>query len=457
MGVSGFISADALRARFAAAMDGMYRAELPAYGRFADLVAEVNARTPIGHGPEGLDLGSHLGPVRHGAIRLGTAEELAMTRRVFAVMGMHPVAYYDLSVAGLPVHSTAFRPVTPDAIAASPFRVFASLLRLDLIEGAELRARAKTALASRTIFSAAACALLDQAETQGGLSAGDGAAFVDAVLDTFRWRAEAQVDHDTYQRLKAEHGLIADVVSFRGPHINHLTPPTSDIDAVQSHIALCDVEPKETIEGPPKRVCPILLRQTAFKAPGERATFDDGRGGRTTASHKARFGEVESRGVALTPKGRSLYDRLLAIATQASRDGSDHALALAEAFADFPDNWNSLRSEGLAYFEYALTERGVRACEDGGAGGAIEDLLAAGLIDAKPLRYEDFLPVSAAGIFRSNLGQSGDDVREGEGRQSEFEADLGSPVLDPFDLYAAQERDSLRGCLDRLQPASAPK
>ena len=38
-------------------------------------------------------------------------EELAGLRRLFAVMGMYPVGYYDLSPAGVPVHSTCFRPI----------------------------------------------------------------------------------------------------------------------------------------------------------------------------------------------------------------------------------------------------------------------------------------------------------------------------------------------------------
>lgn len=66
---------------------------------------------------------------RHGAIRVGTAEELATLRRMFAIMGMYPVSYYDLSQAGVPVHSTAFRPIDDAALARNPFRIFTSLLR----------------------------------------------------------------------------------------------------------------------------------------------------------------------------------------------------------------------------------------------------------------------------------------------------------------------------------------
>jgi hypothetical protein len=48
------------------------------------------------------------------------------------------------------------------------------------------------------------------------------------------------------------------------------------------------------------RRCPILLRQTSFKAISERIRFKHTG---SVSGHRARFGEIESRGVALTPKG----------------------------------------------------------------------------------------------------------------------------------------------------------
>ncbi len=90
---------------------------------------------------------------RHGAIRVGTAEELGMLARLFAVMGMAPVGYYDLAAAGVPVHSTAFRPIDSEALAINPFRLFTSLLRLELIEDEDLRERAAAILAERDIFT----------------------------------------------------------------------------------------------------------------------------------------------------------------------------------------------------------------------------------------------------------------------------------------------------------------
>lgn len=48
---------------------------------------------------------------RHGAIRLGTENELHEVKRLFGILGMCQVGYYDLHVVGLPLHGTAFRPI----------------------------------------------------------------------------------------------------------------------------------------------------------------------------------------------------------------------------------------------------------------------------------------------------------------------------------------------------------
>ena len=447
-----FLDPDQIRARFSAALSAMYRAEVPAYGALLDLVAQVNARV-LDEDPSLREQLARSGTLervsveRHGAIRLGTAQELWDMRRIFAVMGMVPVGYYDLSPAGVPVHSTAFRPVGAAALSANPFRVFTSLLRLELIEDADLRDTAARVLAGRRIFTDEALALTARAEAEGGLTEAEADRFVAAALETFRWHAEAKVDAETYLRLHDAHRLIADVVSFRGPHINHLTPRTLDIDAAQRLMPAHGVAPKAVVEGPPRRACPILLRQTSFKALEEAVAFPDAAGRLVPGRHTARFGEIEQRGVALTPKGRALYDRLLAEAraiAQPAADGSNAAeymAALETAFAAFPDDWDSIRREGLGYFTYAPAPgRAIDAEAD------LDALLAEGALLATPLVYEDFLPVSAAGIFQSNLGDHAAQAFQASPNQQVFEAALGAPALDEFAHYAAIEAASLKAC-----------
>ncbi|WP_395455223.1 VOC family protein [Azospirillum melinis] len=374
-------------------------------------------------------------------------------RRLFAVMGMQPVGYYDLSEAGVPVHSTAFRPVDGEALSRNPFRVFTSLLRLDLIADAALRQEAERVLAARSIFTPGCLALIERAEADGGLDEEDAGRFVAEALETFRWHSRANVPLDLYNRLHDAHRLIADVVSFKGPHINHLTPRTLDIDAVQRLMPEKGIAPKAVVEGPPTRRCPVLLRQTSFKALSEPVDFQDGDsdgGGWRSGVHTARFGEIEQRGIALTPKGRALYDTLLQDSRRLvapAADGSNAAqymAALQEVFAPFPDGWDGIRREGLGYFSYSLTDAGRR--NPPAPGTDLETLIESGAVRFDPVVYEDFLPVSAAGIFQSNLGDEAQQDFAASPNQQRFEADLGAAVLNPFDLYAEIERTSIAAC-----------
>lgn len=452
MASSAFLAPDQIRARFSAALSVMYRAEVPAYGTLLDLVAQVNAQVlqadpDLRRQLEDSGTLDRVSVERHGAIRLGTAQELYDMRRIFAVMGMAPVGYYDLSPAGVPVHSTAFRPVGAQALSVNPFRVFTSLLRLDLIADADLRDTAARILSQRQIFTAPALALTAEAETQGGLTEAQADRFVAEVLETFRWHAEAKVDSATYQRLHDAHRLIADVVSFKGPHINHLTPRVLDIDAAQDLMPAHGIAPKAVVEGPPRRACPILLRQTSFKALQESVAFPGASGALVAGQHTARFGEIEQRGIALTPKGRALYDQLLndtRAKVRPAADGSNadaYMAALADTFAAFPDTWDGIRRADLGYFTYAPVAGGRIDPE-----ADLETLLAQGAITATPLVYEDFLPVSAAGIFQSNLGDHAAQNFIASPNQQIFEAALGAEVLDEFAHYAAIEAASIAAC-----------
>ncbi|MFP5497626.1 MAG: VOC family protein [Gammaproteobacteria bacterium] len=443
------VSPDEIRKGFSKAMSDMYRDEVPLYGALMELVAETNARvletdTALAHQLKRTGEIQRLDRERHGAIRLGTAEELATISRLFAVMGMQPVGYYDLTPAGVPVHSTAFRAVHESALQTSPFRVFTSLLRLELIENPELRAFAQSALAKRSIFTPRALELIQQAEADGGLDVAHAEEFIQQALETFRWHHTATVTAAQYQQLSDQHRLIADVVAFKGPHINHLTPRTLDIDQVQAAMPGKGITPKAVIEGPPRRQCPILLRQTSFKALDEAIAFTDAKG-----SHSARFGEIEQRGVALTPKGRALYDQLLNAARDELGAFPNEANAgrytelMEQHFQAFPDNYQQMREQELAYFRYFVTEKGLAAQDKF---KTLDELIAAGHVDVEPLVYEDFLPVSAAGIFQSNLGDAAQSHYAANSNQAEFEKALGRQTIDELTLYGETQQRSIDEC-----------
>ncbi|KAJ5210478.1 hypothetical protein N7491_010285 [Penicillium cf. griseofulvum] len=461
-----------LRSRFCHALSEMYRSEVPLYGDLVDVVWDADAKavqnSQIIEGDRVINpddvLPTRHRVERHGAIRLGTAHELNTIRRIFDVMGMHPVGYYDLSLAGFPMHATAFRPSTQEALDKNPFRVFATVLRMELLTE-RTRKLAQKALEQRNMFPPRLLTLLDIAESRGILTPDQCTELISNALEIFRWHSKATVTLEEYEQLKAEHPLIADVVSFPGSHINHLTPRTIDIDLVQQLMLDHGMPVKERIEGPPRRSCPILLRQTSFKALEETVYFKDPSGLYVKGSHTARFGEVEQRGFALTREGRELYDRILdRVNTEAAMNGLEgmaYDNLLKERFKEFPDTLSELHDLRLGYFTYRVTPLGKQLVHEGALlskeqlpGISLQGLLKKQILSYEAITYEDFLPLSAGGIFNSNLAgvsQSKQLVMNAGPDLDGFQRLLGACVADEFHLYAEMQQKSLEICRQKLQ------
>ncbi|CAH0028157.1 unnamed protein product [Clonostachys rhizophaga] len=444
-----------LRTVFSKAMSRMYQDEVPLYSDLLDIVTEVNGEVL---GKSGLDYQhetdidiARITLERHGAIRLGTPTELATIRRLFAQLGMFPVGYYDLSIAGLPMHATAFRPLAGEALRRNPFRIFTTLLRPELLSE-EPRRLAQEILSSRNIFPAKLMELLGDAERRGGVLKSQVDDFIRESLSIFRWQKVAVATYEKYLELKAEHPILADVVSFPTSHINHLTPRTLDIDLAQDAMQSRGMQAKERIEGPPRRKFQILLRQTSFKALNEQVDFPASSSGHDMVRgvHSARFGEIEQRGWALTKEGRALYDRLIVETSKsfaaASSQSQTYDEILEHVFKQFPDDVDALQKQGLVFCRYKLTKKWALSQWAGSKDvSSLPYLVSKGLVTFQPITYEDFLPFSAAGIFQSNLGTSGSntDIVSGTPDQEQFEKCLGQKTADPMELYQEMESQSI--------------
>ena len=77
-------------------------------------------------------------------------------------------------------------------------------------------------------------------------------------------------------------------------------------------------------------------------------------------------------------------------------------------------------------------------------------LIEQGIVRLEPIVYEDFLPVSAAGIFQSNLQEAQPSQYDGYSSQQEFERDLGAAIHDEMALYEAMQAQSLEQCLSSI-------
>jgi len=461
---------------------------------------------------------------RHGAIRIGRADEYRWIARFFGVFAMEPHNFYamtDIGAKSQPVIATAFR-----SVVRPEHRVFTSLLVTDRFEPT-MRRRIESALADRTVFSVQARSLVEKSEQDGGLTASDGDALImEACTKIFKWTGRAR-DHRLYTDLCAA-GLkiAADIACFDSHHLNHLTPNTLCMDlytAVMKHcfgqvdaqqfaararevlgrlaatadrhwlrlhlphlhaeqIDAFQIAPvhqesidrqierlqqqlkapkfqlaaiknagfKDFTEGPPGGT-PVLLRQDSYRAVAEPVLFRESDGSTVQGEHTARFGEIEQRFYATTQAGRALYDACLAESERirsnqppAANDLSAHERACAEPFARIPKTLEELVSRGLVHALWeptakGRTERGTIDTHD------FMELLRRGLVRCEGIRYEDFLPISAAGIFASNLNQYGTQSQGSAPRmycKSDLEAIIGRPIIDAEAIYASADRES---------------
>jgi uncharacterized glyoxalase superfamily metalloenzyme YdcJ len=224
---------------------------------------------------------------------------------------------------------------------------------------------------------------------------------------------------------------------------------------------------KDFTEGPAEDT-PVLLRQDSYKALTEPVQFQQSDGSVVAAKHTARFGEIEQRFYATTPKGRALYDECLAAADAMKQarpdliktDFSAYQAAYAQCFAPFPKTLIELLREGLVYGGYSVTPTGMGAAQVNAVPDVdLLELVERGYVYAEGVRYEDFLPISAAGIFASNLGQYGTKSTASAKpiyTQQMLESIMGKPIIDANVTYHGQEAESLLrvyrelGILDRM-------
>ncbi|MDN6246748.1 MAG: DUF1338 family protein, partial [Corynebacterium casei] len=159
---------------------------------------------------------------------------------------------------------------------------------------------------------------------------------------------------------------------------------------------------------------------------------------------------VEQRGIALTPQGRELYDTMNTQVDEklAAGSGKTRVELAREVWAEnLPNTEKGLREQGLGYFTYEVTGSAEPGEYDA------EQLIDSGVLTAQPIVYEDFLPRSAAGIFQSNLKEEG--TRDNEQQGTDYDLDtlskiVGRDIVEPYELYKAQEEASLSAAAQQL-------
>lgn len=221
-------------------------------------------------------------------------------------------------------------------------------------------------------------------------------------------------------------------------------------------------------------------------------------------AHTARFGEIEQRGIALTREGRAVYDEALKEAaadynkasavwklkekgTELFKESIANMNDLFQAVATQPfrasglwkdaqqiDPYAHLIEQKLAHFTYevaapekldnAISDKLMSQLEAGNGiylPEAMQPLVDAGVVVRKPMVYEDFLPKSAAGIFKGNQAQASDELSSADivvavqDEKLKRFIDAGVEPYIAYNLYAAQEAQSVQRVLAELKEEQA--
>ena len=343
----------------------------------------VNTEVAAELGPDAERLGSldRVTAERHGAIRVGTPQELAQVGRIFAAMGMHPTGYYDLrdaSASSVPVVSTASL-IDENDLAANPFRVFTSLLVSTdrRFFSADLSARLQSFLAGRELFPPRLLTLADRASADGELDADDAeAAFA---------LSDEPIDRTWYAELEHVSAVAADIGGVTSTHINHLTPRVLDIDALYTRMSERGITMIDAIQGPPRWSADVLLRQTSFRALAEPRQFP-------------RTGRQRHRGLAARPvrRGRGAWHRPDPSWPGPLRPGGRDRrrrrtrLGVGRALPQLGDGTVHQRPRRL----HGPGGHGSGSAPGDKPRGSVEDLIRDGWLRADPVVYEDFLRLS---------------------------------------------------------------
>jgi uncharacterized glyoxalase superfamily metalloenzyme YdcJ len=512
------LSKNKIRSQFLSALSKMYSEELPEYKQFVDIVNDSNQEFIKNNPDLYIDSPKRVMEERHGAIRVGKSSEIRTISRIFSCMGMEPVNFYDLTKVKnpMPVISTAFRPKTKEEIDQSAFRMFVSMLFIDdkRFFNDHQKQVIEEKLAKRELFDDELLEILDINEKNGGLDENQAKILIKKTADALKMDKNQTIDFNLYKNFIINgNDVAADIICFNSIHINHLTPRVYDIFDAHKRLQDANIPTIDNVQGPPKRhdesVLP-LLNQTSRKAPGEyvytsisekflsqnesdqlkiinklksedKIIYLDIKSGENIKNyldrasnilldrkievvaikHKARFGEIECRGVSLTPKGREIYDQMIQNSTYID---------------NYPKTHKELVKKAYAYYEYYLTEKyyslnndeknslikniSTNNINEKNIDKDIFEMIDGGFIGILPITYEDFLPKSAAGIFESNLsGETKIMNKKTSGKSDNqviIEKAMNKKIINSYELYLEIENKSkdkilklLKACLEQ--------
>ena len=305
----------------------MYAGEVPAYGTLVEVSGEVNAdyvaRHPRRRTPRLAAAGHRRAARRHPGRQPGRAgRRRRPVRRVRHAAGglLRSCARAASRDSGGVDRFSAHRSRRAGAQSVSGVHVDAGHPRPPILRRGPAYPRGERSSRTANCSTPPCSPRRGSIAAEGCCDADEAQAFVAAAVAAFALSREP-IDKSWYDELSRVSAVAADIAGVSSTHINHLTPRVLDIDDLYRRMTRRGITMIDAIQGPPRTdgpagaVAPDLFSRSRRTVPVPR----QGRHRLAPGQLRVRFGEVEARGVALTPPGRQRYDAAMARSPKPAR------------------------------------------------------------------------------------------------------------------------------------------
>lgn len=428
-----WVEPDEMRSKYIEMLTDQFQEKFLDYGVLSDLVRDINNITLI----QNTALYEQLIQQRErhffsqvlcAHYVLNNAEDLEWLRRIFAIIGLFPVGFYQLGSPDFPLPSTLFRPLQHEAIRRQPFRILLSVRNLTETQGIS-GMQPLERLASRTQLKGQFIEFIYKFEKYGMLNAVEAQHFLTALM---------QYVHPECQSLSPQAWMSETTQNLnparQNAFIGQMTLPCLNMEKATQLTRDLGLDPLDHLEAPSQRNYPILSNKMSIllKSPHS-----------SESAHRCQF-QIEQRGLALTAKGlklvQGIFKHLVVELAQKTRTISQQRRLINQAFKSLPDSDVTLYRQGLAYFRFCLNPDAMPVALGSYTKQDVPQLLRHQVIQLVPIMFED--------IVQPDLSQYAPALLEQHKKQ--FEAGLGCPVHDPMPYYALWQEESLQRCLKIL-------
>lgn len=358
--------------------------------------------------------------------------DLSIVCRIFAVLGLFPVGFILQGSLQNPVPCTLFRPINNSNAKKHYIRIKLSYAYASKAYNKTQNDKVDTSKTCQNLKQ-----YIDKFEKNSYFIDSDIEKFLEEVIDylhpEFNTSKVAQETHNRFLR--------------DGNSICEIRFPTLSLTRTLSMIRKYKFDIDCTVNLPEARKYPLLynLAKIFLKSPN---ICPDQTNVQNDALSQI---QLVQRGIALTPKGKSQYSKILAEffleQNQCNKKNDNLQRSINRNFRKFPDSTSQLYQEGLAYFSFKLKPNIDVSNDKNWNKEDLTDLIYSNHVDVMPIMFDGLMDTQAL-----KINQLDELVKA---HKCAFEEKLECAIQDEHEYYLMLQHQSMQQCLAALNQVSS--